>query len=778
MARKTGGVGRRLRIDLRRLLPLAAATLFIVVGLFCAWQAWLIADKESAAERTRVAQQQAVKTIADGVAGYRASFRKVIGDPALAVILDDHPAVAAKLKLALPQVRVVDVYGAGLDEVVHADYHAFGYAKAAQLMTALGTDRPVPASTLLAGGERHLTMVEPAGDVADPHVWIWLEFPFDEIRQRFEAISPAGGRLELHQGDSGTALLVHGSRAAELDATGQTVPGTALSVFAAMPRAFIVLPDSTILAAVIALACLGVGGFLLWRRSHLPPEPEEEPEEDILVADVVRKPRLPPAPSPAPALAAPAASNAVAVTEFPTLDPSIFRAYDIRGVAGGSLTADTARLIGRAIGGLMKEHGLHEIVIGRDGRLSGPELSRALADGLQAADIDVIDIGPAPTPVVYFAAFHFGTGCAVAVTGSHNPADHNGFKIVVGGETLSGDAIADLRHRIEQGELPGDGHGSLREQSPTEAYVSRVVGDISAERRLKIVIDAGNGIAGAVAPQVLEGIGCEVMPLYCDVDGTFPNHHPDPSDPRNLADLIAAVRTTGADIGIAFDGDGDRMGVVTHEGEIVPADRLLMLFAQDVLLRNPGATVVYDVKCSAHLRPVIQEAAGVPLMWRTGHSLIKAKMRETGAALGGEMSGHFFFADGNRWYGFDDGIYAAARLLEILAGDPEERTVSELFADLPHTLHTPELRLPMADGAAFRFMESFRDRAAFGDARVTTIDGVRVDWVDGWGLVRASNTESALVFRFEANDGKALERVKEAFRQQVHAIDGGLVPPF
>ncbi|KAF1003567.1 MAG: Phosphomannomutase/phosphoglucomutase [Luteibacter sp.] len=778
MVRNTGGVGRRLRIDLRRLLPLAGATLLIVIGLFCAWQAWLIADKESAAERTRTAQREAVQAIAGVVGSYQSAFRKAIGDPALAVILDDHPAVAARLRLALPQARAVDVYGPGLDEVVHADYHAFGYAKAAQLMSALGADRAVMASTLLNGGERRLTLVEPAGDMTDPRAWVWLEFPFDEIRQRFEAMSPAGGRLELHQGTDGTALLVRGSRSAELDATGQAIPGTALSVFAAMPRAFIVLPDSTLLAIVVALVGLGAGGFLLWRLVHLQPLPEDEPEEDILVADVTRKPRLPPAPSSAPVLDAPVLPPDVGNLAPSPLDPSIFRAYDIRGVAGTSLSVDTARLIGRAIGALMRERGLHEIVVGRDGRLSGPGLSHALAEGLQAAGIDVIDIGPAPTPLVYFAAFHFGTGCAVAVTASHNPADHNGFKIVIGGETLSGEAIDDLRHRIVQGDLPGDGHGSYREQSATEAYVSRVVGDISAERRLKVVIDAGNGIAGAVAPQVLEGIGCEVMPLFCDVDGGFPNHHPDPSDPHNLVDLVAAVRTTGADIGIAFDGDGDRMGVVTHEGEIVPADRLLMLFAQDVLLRNPGATIVYDVKCSAHLRPVIQEAAGVPLMWRTGHSLIKAKMRETGAALGGEMSGHFFFADGNRWYGFDDGIYAAARLLEILAGDPEERTVSELFADLPHSLATPELRLAMTDGESPRFMASFRERAAFGDARVTTIDGVRVDWPDGWGLVRASNTESALVFRFEANDGKALERVKEAFRQQVHAIDGGLSLPF
>jgi phosphomannomutase/phosphoglucomutase len=445
---------------------------------------------------------------------------------------------------------------------------------------------------------------------------------------------------------------------------------------------------------------------------------------------------------------------------------------------GTQIDADIARRIGQAIGGLMNERGLREMVVGRDGRLSGSELAGALSDGLRAAGIDVIDLGAVPTPLAYFAAFHFGTGCAVSVTGSHNPPDHNGFKIVVGGETLAEDAIADLHRRIAEGRLADDGVGTWREQSIVDAYVSRIAGDVSAERRLKVVVDAGNGVAGAVAPRVLEEIGCDVVPLYCDVDGSFPNHHPDPSDPRNLGDLIAAVHTIGADLGIAFDGDGDRLGVVTASGEIIYPDRLLMLFAQDVLARNPGATVIFDVKCTAHLRRVVQDAAGVPLMWRTGHSLIKAKMRDTGAALAGEMSGHFFFADNNRWYGFDDGIYAAARLLEIVAGDIEERSVTELFDALPKSVSTPELRLPMAEGAPFRFIESFRTAANFDDARITTIDGVRVDWPDGWGLVRASNTSPALVFRFDADSGKALERVKEAFRQRLLAVDRSLSLPF
>ncbi len=349
------------------------------------------------------------------------------------------------------------------------------------------------------------------------------------------------------------------------------------------------------------------------------------------------------------------------------MDPGIFRAYDVRGVVGQTLNSDVARALGQSIGTLMGEKGLREIVVGRDGRLSGPELAGALAEGLREAGIDVIDIGAVPTPVVYYATYRFNTGCGVAVTGSHNPPDYNGFKIVVGGETLSEGAIQDLYQRIASGALASGGGGGLRQVDVAPDYIEKIVSDVLAERRLKVVVDCGNGIPGAIAPQVLEGVGCEVIPLYCDVDGSFPNHHPDPSDPANLEDLILAVRQTGADLGVAFDGDGDRLGVVTRAGEIIYPDRLLMLFARDVLSRQPGATIIYDVKCTSHLKGQILDAGGSPLMWRTGHSLIKAKMRETAAELAGEMSGHFFFKE--RWYGFDDGIYAAARLLEILAGD-------------------------------------------------------------------------------------------------------------
>ncbi|MDN5924633.1 MAG: phosphomannomutase/phosphoglucomutase [Xanthomonadales bacterium] len=451
----------------------------------------------------------------------------------------------------------------------------------------------------------------------------------------------------------------------------------------------------------------------------------------------------------------------------------MFRAYDIRGVLGETLDTGVARLIGQAIGSAACERGMTEIVVGRDGRLSGPELVEALSEGLRASGIDVIDIGAVPTPVVYFACYHLNTRSGVVVTGSHNPPNYNGFKIVIDNVTLAEGAIEDLYARIVEGRF-SEGHGALRHQDVGADYIERIASDVQTERVLNVVVDCGNGIAGVVAPQVLEAIGAKVTLLYDEVDGHFPNHHPDPSDPRNLADLILAVKHQNADLGIAFDGDADRLGVVTGDGEIIYSDRLLMAFAMDLLARDPGATIIYDVKCTGHLQSLILRHGGSPLMWRTGHSLIKAKMRETGAALAGEMSGHFFFKE--RWYGFDDGIYAAARLLEILAADSEQRTPEQIFAALPKGVSTPELKIDMQDGA--RFVKRFSEQAHFPEARITTIDGVRADWNDGWGLVRASNTTPSLVLRFDADDAAALARIEATFRTQLLALDPALTLPF
>jgi phosphomannomutase/phosphoglucomutase len=363
----------------------------------------------------------------------------------------------------------------------------------------------------------------------------------------------------------------------------------------------------------------------------------------------------------------------------------------------------------------------------------------------------------------------------VSLTGSHNPPDYNGFKIMVDGETLYGDAIQNLYARIVENKLyKAETPGQSSVRSLKDDYIQRISGDIQIERKLKVVIDCGNGVAGVVAPELLEAIGAEVEPLFCEVDGTFPHHHPDPSDPDNLVDLIRVVQRVGADIGLALDGDGDRLGVVTKSGEMIYPDRLLMLFAADVLERNPGACVIYDVKCTGHLATQILRHGGSPLMWKTGHSLIKAKMKETEAELAGEMSGHFFFRE--RWYGFDDGLYAAARLLEILAASADD--VETIFAALPKGVSTPELKIAVAEGEQYKFIENFVAKAKFEGARIATIDGLRADWPDGWGLVRASNTTPTLVLRFDAKDAAALARVQALFREQMLAIDPNLTLPF
>ena len=444
-------------------------------------------------------------------------------------------------------------------------------------------------------------------------------------------------------------------------------------------------------------------------------------------------------------------------------------------MVGQTLDAGVAKLIGQAIGSAMEAQGLREIVVGRDGRLSGPEISHALIEGLRATGRDVIDIGLAPTPLTYFAAYQFRTGSCVAVTGSHNPPDYNGFKIVLGGETLWGDSIQALYASIAEDRLHSSATtGVLQVREVADDYMHRVAEDVQLERKLKVVVDAGNGVAGMLAPEVLEAIGAEVAPIFCEVDGKFPNHHPDPSEAKNLADLIQMVARLDADLGVAFDGDGDRLGVVTRSGEIISPDRVLMLLAADVLERNPGAMILYDVKCTGHLASHILRHGGSPLMWKTGHSLIKAKMKETGAELAGEMSGHFFFKE--RWYGFDDGIYAAARLLEILA--TREQSPDEVFATLPKGFSTPELKISMDEGANHAYVDRFRERAKFEGARVATIDGVRADWPDGWGLVRASNTTPTLVLRFDADTPEALTRIQDIFRSQMLAVQPDLVLPF
>ncbi len=456
-----------------------------------------------------------------------------------------------------------------------------------------------------------------------------------------------------------------------------------------------------------------------------------------------------------------------------TLKSEIFRAYDIRGVVGKTLDRSVAYQIGQSIGSHARDGLANIVVVGRDGRHSGPELAEGLVEGLRAAGCNVIDIGVVPTGVLYWAAWELAKGTGVMVTGSHNPPDYNGFKIMVGGHTLAGDDIFQLFERIRSGNLR-TGKGLVHREDVLEGYLDRIANDIQLARPLKVVADCGNGVGGVCAIEVLRAIGAEVIPLYEDVDGDFPNHHPDPSEPENLRDLIESVRMTGADLGLAFDGDADRLGVVTPAGQIVFADRVMMLYAREVLSRKPGSTIIYDVKCTGHLDTVIRKAGGEPEMYKTGHSLMKNRMKEIGAPLAGEMSGHFFFED--RWYGFDCGIYSACRLLEILA--TKEEAPEDVFAALPDSVSTPELKVHLAEGENHPFIERFKEAAEFPGARVSTIDGLRADFPIGWGLVRASNTTPILVLRFDAESEGALKRVQEIFREQLLAVKPDLELPF
>ncbi len=456
-----------------------------------------------------------------------------------------------------------------------------------------------------------------------------------------------------------------------------------------------------------------------------------------------------------------------------TLPNAVFKAYDIRGIVPDQLNNRFAQLLGRALAQQAKKAGVSTLVVGYDGRLSSPTLSTALQEGIMAGGVDTLDLGMVPTPLVYFAAHTQKTGSGVAITGSHNPPQYNGFKMMVGGITLHGPLVQELKHiMLDPGE--GEGGGSRRQLDIVPAYIQRIVEDVKLARPMKIAIDCGNGVAGAVAPQLFEALGCEVDTLFCEVDGRFPNHHPDPADPHNLEDLIRHVQQTDCEIGLAFDGDGDRLGVVTKTGEIIWPDRQMILYARDILARQPGATIIYDVKCSRHLGESIRQAGGEPLMWQTGHSMIKAKLAETGAPLAGEMSGHTFFKE--RWFGFDDGLYTGARLLEILARDANPTAVLEA---LPKDISTPELKLEMQEGQPHALIRELQSNGRFPTAQaLNTIDGVRAEYADGFGLARASNTTPVVVLRFEAETQEALARIQEEFRAALTPLAGEARLPF
>ena len=446
---------------------------------------------------------------------------------------------------------------------------------------------------------------------------------------------------------------------------------------------------------------------------------------------------------------------------------SVFKAYDIRGIVGQTIDTRFAEHLGRAFGSEAVAAGERAVAVGRDGRLSGPGLVAALIRGLASTGLDVVDLGAVTTPMLYYVAATRGAhGCrsGIQVTGSHNPKDYNGFKMVLGGRAIYGEDIQKLRARIEAEDYVKK-RGRSAKMDIVAEYTHRIATDCKLARPMKIVVDSGNGIPGASSPAVLRALGCTVDEMYSEVDGDFPNHHPDPSKPENLAELIARVKSTDAELGLAFDGDGDRLGIVTKDGQIIYPDRQLMLLARDVLSRNRGATVIFDVKCSQRLAPAIRKAGGVPMMYKTGHSLIKAKMKELGAPIAGEMSGHIFF--GERWYGFDDATYTAARVLEILSRSADP---SAVLNALPTSYSTPELNVPCAEGEPRRVVEAMQQAANFPGAEVNTIDGVRADWKDGFGLCRASNTTPVLVLRFEGHTRKALHRIEADFMAALKAV--------
>ncbi len=778
---------------LKILLPLAIATLLMLLGFFLLWQSSLAWSESGNFEAAEAARNRSVAVIAQQIREFDEKAVGIAQSETVQTALGAADAVgteaaAAAMRAEWPELIAAEFYAADLVEVRKEDLQAFGYSRAQMLMQAQISNKPAPVQIRnVEGGAQELALAIPVARDGKPIAYAYLALPAALIIDSLKQINSSGTRIDLRQGDGRGDTVMAGagsSSGSSMSDLGVPIEGSQLRVAIADPETRILLTHNLWVLIPATLLCLLGGFFALWvrqvgmqgatdalRRGKRPAGDEITFAQILEKEPVNAKPAAAVAPKPASAKPEKGKPDEMKVT----VNRSIFRAYDIRGVLGESLSNDVARQIGRAIGSEARHRGLREIVVGRDGRLSGPELSAALIEGLRAAGCDVIDIGLAPTPLTYFGAYQLQTGSCVSVTGSHNPPNYNGFKIVLGGETLSEGAIQDLYVRIAE-ENFSSGAGGLQVMDLSGDYVARICDDIQAEKKLKVVVDCGNGVAGGIAPNVLAGIGCEVHELYCEVDGTFPNHHPDPSDLGNLQDLIMAVKQTGADIGLAFDGDGDRLGVVTQKGEVIFPDRLLMLFAIDVLSRNPGAAIIYDVKCTGHLQPLVLQHGGSPIMWRTGHSLIKAKMRETGAQLAGEMSGHFFFAE--RWYGFDDAIYAAARLLEILASDLDDRTPEEIFASLPKGVSTPELKIEMREGDHYKFIDAFKAKARFEGARLTTIDGLRADWPDGWGLVRASNTTPVLVLRFDADNEAALKRIQAAFREQLQLLDKALPLPF
>ncbi|MEJ2575261.1 MAG: phosphomannomutase/phosphoglucomutase [Gammaproteobacteria bacterium] len=832
---RAGDRGTRL---LRYFVPLVLLAILVLVGLAVLGGRTIQVAKQEQAERgARQAAEVLARELGETVAGARRLLRYMAAEPRVAAVLEDSPSqreqLAERLSAAAPLLLQVRLLPRGWDAPDPTGAAPFGYA-GVDLVRRVQREGRAPAEAhQLKSPHPYVAVAEAVGGQEVRGV-LFGALPLAQLERPLLDLPATAGRFWLTQDVGGDLVTVGGDAGAEAPEGRVAIADTTLEVAyrtaasGALDTASLTLLGAAALAIALVVgvavlqarrlgtdlradmgAVVTLGEAILKRESGAPPDVRVRASADalLLLAEYAKQARVaesngpggqakaPVQSAPGPAAAAfgqkddamvveeveePPASGKEAATDADAegaenrgMPRRVFRAYDIRGRADSDFDEHGVKLLGRALGTLVKEQGGNQVAVARDVRISSRELAAALVDGLVTAGCDVIDLGQVPTPVLYFARYSLEVDAGVMVTGSHNPPEYNGFKIMLGDEVLAGKALRGLYERLSSGSMAG-GAGTVREQDLGTAYLEYILGDVALSREFKLVLDAGNGVAGDLAVRLFEGLGCEVVALHCQPDGRFPNHHPDPGRPENLQDLIEEVRANRADLGIAFDGDGDRLGVVDADGNPVVPDRVLMLLAADVLVRHPGADILYDVKSSRHLAGFILANGGRPIMWRSGHARMKAKLRQTGGLLAGEFAGHYFIKE--RWFGFDDALYAAARLLEVLSADPREP--AEIFAELPASPGTPELLLRLAEGHSLVLMHKLAEQAAFTEAKLIDLDGLRVEFADGWGLVRPSNTEPALTFRFEGDNPEAITRIQGAFRDWLHGVDSSLELPF